>query len=67
MAEDLAELKALFPDLSDEQLAAARENIDRYLDAIWFIWQEKRMREKRSFDGGAPHSYDEGKVDSPKQ
>jgi hypothetical protein len=66
MNEGIEEIRKLFPAYSDEDLALARENIDRYLEAIWDIWMEKRARSSASFDGHDIPSYDGVKVDSPK-
>jgi hypothetical protein len=41
MMKDLAEIRALYPDLSPEDLAAAKENLDRYLMLAWEIWEER--------------------------
>ena len=34
------EFKQLYPTLSDEELNIARENLDRYLELAWEIFQE---------------------------
>jgi hypothetical protein len=70
MNEELETLKALYPDLSPEELVVARDNLDRYLSLAWEIF-EKSQRFSR---GGPPESSREvdlavgskGKVDSPK-
>ncbi len=43
MNEDLAALKALYPDLSPEELGLAQENLDRYLSLAWEIVEDSRM------------------------
>jgi hypothetical protein len=40
MTDDLAEVKALYPSLSPDDLAAAKENLERYLILAWEIWEE---------------------------
>jgi len=59
-------LAALYPNLSPDDLEAAREHLRQYLLLAWEIWE---AHEKRSvpFDGGKSALYDQGKVDSPKQ
>lgn len=40
MRDDLFEIKALYPNLSADELVVARENLDRYLALAWEIWEE---------------------------
>jgi hypothetical protein len=40
MREDSAQLKQLFPTLSSDELAAAKELLDAYLLLVWEIWEE---------------------------
>jgi len=47
MTDDLAEIRALYPDLSPDDLAAAKENLDRYLMLAWEIWEERTCRRAR--------------------
>lgn len=39
MDANLAEIKVLFPTLTDEELVIAQENIDRYLLIAWKIYE----------------------------
>ena len=34
------QLRALYPDLSDEELETAEENLNRYLELAWDIWED---------------------------
>jgi hypothetical protein len=43
------ELKDLFPNLSCEELRIAEENLDRYLELAWEIYEDTQL----SFDGNA--------------
>jgi hypothetical protein len=43
MTDDLAALKAIYPDLSEEDLALAKENLDRYLVLAWEISEDSRL------------------------
>jgi hypothetical protein len=36
----LAQLKKLYPKLSDEELVIAKENLDRYLLVAWEIYED---------------------------
>lgn len=52
MMDDLAEIRALYPNLSPDDLAAAKENLDRYLILAWEIWEEHNSAaavEQRAF------------------
>ena len=40
------ELRQLYPDLSDSDLAVAMENLDRYLLLAWEIFEEPSTAEK---------------------
>jgi hypothetical protein len=41
MTEDLADIRALYPELPPDDLVAAKENLDRYLVLAWEIWEER--------------------------
>jgi hypothetical protein len=41
--DELATLKALYPNLSPEELALAKENLDRYLSLAWEIYEDSRL------------------------
>jgi hypothetical protein len=43
MNEDIATLKALYPNLSPEELELAKENVDRYLSLAWEIFEDSRL------------------------
>jgi hypothetical protein len=42
MNDELAALKALYPNLSPEELVLAKENLDRYLSLAWEIYEDSR-------------------------
>jgi hypothetical protein len=44
MNDELAGLKALYPKLSPEELAIAKENLARYLTLAWEIFEDKQMK-----------------------
>ena len=35
----------LFPDLTEDEISIARENLDRYLELVCEIWEELRAQE----------------------
>ena len=39
----LEKLRVLYPTLSDEELAMARENLDRYLLLAWEIYEDLKI------------------------
>ena len=43
MNDELAALKALYPNLSPEELVLAKENLDRYLSLAWEIYEDSRL------------------------
>ena len=43
-------LRALYPNLSDEELRTAKENLDRYLEFVWGVFEES----ERDFDKDKP-------------
>jgi hypothetical protein len=61
---DIEELKALYPNLSDDELAVAKETLDRYLLLVWEIMEDERMRDRPPFPNQAPEVRCKGKVDS---
>jgi hypothetical protein len=70
MTEKPADLKSLYPGLTEAELMVARENLDRYLALAWEIFEESLM-ESRALDQAAfsePQSRGriEAKVDSQK-
>jgi len=38
-------LRGWFPGLTEEELATARENLDRYLELAWEIWEISQKNE----------------------
>jgi hypothetical protein len=64
----LADLKRLYPHLSQEKLEEAEENIKQYLLLAWDIWEAREKRRAgavpQSFDVPNEPPYDQGKVDS---
>jgi hypothetical protein len=45
MNDELTALKALYPKLSSEELAVAKENLDRYLTLAWEIFEDAQMED----------------------
>ncbi len=62
MKEDI---RGMYPRLTDEERIIAAENLDRYLEFAWEIWEENQLARRMSFDGNDRELYDQGKVDSP--
>lgn len=58
------ELRALFPNIPDEEFARAKENLDQYLLLAWEIMEEQKEREASLTQNADDHSI-EAKVDSP--
>ena len=54
------ELRVLYPQLSDEQLMAAKENFDRYILLAWGIMKDQ-LGGDDSIDGGDDEPYDSDK------
>ena len=63
----LEELEALYPGLSPEELAIAKENLDRYIALALDIVEGYLERAKSGVDFSASRSHGtiEGKVDCP--
>jgi hypothetical protein len=40
-----AHLKDLYPNLSESELLAAADNLDRYLEIAWEIFEDAELRE----------------------
>jgi hypothetical protein len=66
MNEELEILGALYPNLSPEELMAARDNLDRYLSLAWEIFEESQLLPQSSPEGHLAVG-SKGKVDSPKK
>lgn len=54
----------LCPGLTNEERGLAAENLDRYLELAWEIFEEVRARERNDLTGAASNSTIQGKVDS---
>lgn len=54
----------LYPELNNEERGFAAENLDRYLELAWEIFEEVRARERNDLTGAASNSTIQGKVDS---
>jgi hypothetical protein len=50
------ELRSLYPDLSDDELSAAKENLDQYLLLAWEIIIEDGHRDGAVFDAAERES-----------
>ena len=70
MADELAQLRTLYPSLPDSELALARENLDCYLTLAWEIFEDNVLqadvRSDASFSDVHSRGTMEPKVDSHK-
>ena len=41
----IEELKTIYPDLSEADLLVAEDNLDRYLEIAWEIFEDAELRE----------------------
>ncbi len=68
MNEELDALKALYPNLSPEELVLTRENVDRYLSLAWEIFEDARLPTRCEPAPPSPNHHlavgSKGKVDS---
>jgi hypothetical protein len=68
MSEELDPLKALYPNLSPEELVLAMENLDRYLSLAWEIFEDARLPTRCEPAPSFPKDHlavgSKGKVDS---
>jgi len=68
MNEELDTLKALYPNLSLEELVVAKENLDRYLSLAWEIFEDAQPPTRRESAPSSPEDHlavgSKGKVDS---
>jgi hypothetical protein len=68
MNEELDTLKALYPNLSPEELVLAKENLDRYLSLAWEIFEESQLATRCEPALSSPNDHlavgSKGKVDS---
>ena len=68
MSEELDPLKALYPNLSPEELVLARENLDRYLSLAWEIYEDSCLAARCESAPSSPKDHlavgSKGKVDS---
>ena len=68
MNDELATLKALYPNLCPEELVLAKENLDRYLSLAWEIYEDSRLtalcEPATDFPQSPSRGSIQGKVDS---
>jgi len=68
MNEELDTLKALYPNLSPEELVLAKENLDRYLSLAWEIYEDSLVVSGHEPSPSFPKDHlavgSKGKVDS---
>lgn len=58
-SEILAMMRDIYPDLSEDQLIEAKENLERYLKLAWRIADRiLRESEEAPFDSAPDNSYD---------
>jgi len=43
MNDEFTTLKALYPNLSPEELVLAKENLDKYLTLAWELFEDNRL------------------------
>ncbi len=48
------DLRALYPDLTDDELMEAKENLDRYILLAWEIMEDRERSVHESIDGSRP-------------
>jgi len=60
-------LARLYPNLSEDQLQEAKENLDQYLLLAWEIWEEEQAAASSTLTTGEPDRTIKAKVDSPKK
>jgi hypothetical protein len=58
------EIGDLYPGLSDEARMIAVENLDRYLEFAWEIFEDVQTRERDGLTGNGSSPTIQGKVDS---
>lgn len=58
------EIAELYPGLTDEERSIAAENLDRYLELAWEIFEEAQAHERSGLTGAASNPTIQGKVDS---
>ena len=58
------EIGNLFPTLSDEMRNVAAENLDRYLELAWEIFEDVQARDRDGLTGAGSSPTIQGKVDS---
>jgi hypothetical protein len=54
----------LYPRLTDEERSIAAENLDRYLELAWEIFEDVQARERSDLTETASNPTMQGKVDS---
>jgi hypothetical protein len=58
------EIGDLYPGLTDEERRIAAENLDRYLELAWEIFEDVQARERSDLTGTGSNPTMQGKVDS---
>lgn len=68
MDEELEPLRAMYPDLSEEKLTIAKDNLDKYLALAWEIFEGTHLAAScpgGDFEGLQLRGNIQGKVDPP--
>jgi hypothetical protein len=58
------EIEEFCPGLTDEERRIAAENLDRYLELAWEIFEDVQAREREGLTGAGSSPTIQGKVDS---
>jgi hypothetical protein len=58
------EITDLYPELTYEERDIAAENLDRYLELAWEIFEDVQARERSGLTGAGSNPTMQGKVDS---
>lgn len=62
MTEESTGFKALYPKLNAEELAVAKDNLDRYLALAWEIFEDSRLEVESRPLPGFPESSSRGNI-----
>jgi hypothetical protein len=57
-------IEDLYPGLTNEERKVAAENLDRYLELAWEIFEDVQARERDGLTGAGSSHTIQGKVDS---
>jgi|HubBroStandDraft_6_1064221.scaffolds.fasta_scaffold687359_1 hypothetical protein len=60
-------LARLYPNLSEDELQEAKENLDLYLLLAWEIWEEEQAAAQSTLTQDDPSFTIKAKVDFPKK